>query len=94
MFKRVLIANRGEIAVRIIRACYELGVETIAVYSDADRHALHVRRAHAPFPIAPAAIATPCWRQADTTFALNSALCVRRRRRIPLLKVSMCPPKT
>ena len=54
MFKRVLIANRGEIAVRIIRACYELGVETVAVYSDADRNALHVRRAHAAFNIGPA----------------------------------------
>src|SRR5690242_10917046 len=54
MFKRVLIANRGEIAVRIIRACYELGVETIAVYSDADRNALHVRRAHEAYHIGPA----------------------------------------
>ena len=54
MFKRVLIANRGEIAVRIIRACYELGVETIAVYSDADRNALHVRRAHEAFHLGPA----------------------------------------
>jgi acetyl-CoA carboxylase biotin carboxylase subunit len=45
MFKRILIANRGEIAVRIIRACRELSIETVAVFSDADRASLHVRDA-------------------------------------------------
>ena len=51
---RVLIANRGEIAVRIIRACHEEGLEAVAVYSEADRSALHVRAADAAVPIGPA----------------------------------------
>lgn len=52
--KRILIANRGEIACRVIRACQALGVETIAVFSEADANALHVQRADAAEPIGPA----------------------------------------
>jgi acetyl-CoA carboxylase biotin carboxylase subunit len=54
MFKRILIANRGEIAVRIIRACRELDIETVAVYSEADRHALFVKYADYAYQIGPA----------------------------------------
>ncbi|MDW8269616.1 MAG: biotin carboxylase N-terminal domain-containing protein, partial [Anaerolineae bacterium] len=54
MFKKVLIANRGEIAVRIIRACQERGIKTVAVFSDVDRTALHVRYADEAYPIGPA----------------------------------------
>lgn len=45
MFKKILIANRGEIAVRIVRACSEMGIKSVAIYADADRHALHVKKA-------------------------------------------------
>src|SRR5271170_7783505 len=56
MFKKILIANRGEIAVRVVRACHEMGIAAVVVYSDVDRAALHVRKADEAYPIgAPAA---------------------------------------
>jgi acetyl-CoA carboxylase biotin carboxylase subunit len=55
MFKKILIANRSEIAIRIMQACRELGIQTVAIYSDADKNALHVQQADESIHIGPAA---------------------------------------
>ena len=54
MFNKILIANRGEIAIRIIRACREMGIRTVAVYSEADKFALHTQLADEAVCIGPA----------------------------------------
>ena len=55
--RKILIANRGEIAVRIVRACAESGIESVAIYADADRHALHVKKANEAYNIGPDPVA-------------------------------------
>lgn len=57
MIKKVLIANRGEIAVRIARACAELGIQSVAVYTDADRYSLHVKKANQAYSLGPESVA-------------------------------------
>lgn len=65
MFKKILIANRGEIAVRIMATCREMGIQTVAIYSDADRNAFHVREADEAYYIGPAP-ATQSYLRIDT----------------------------
>ncbi|BAU48438.1 acetyl-CoA carboxylase subunit alpha [Sulfurifustis variabilis] len=53
MIKKILVANRGEVAVRIVRACAEMGIKSVAIYTDADRHALHVKKADESYNVGP-----------------------------------------
>ena len=75
MFERVLVANRGEIAVRVIRALHELGIEAVAVYSTADRDALHIELAEQAVCIGPPAVAESYLRIANVVAAAETTGC-------------------
>ena len=75
MLKRVLIANRGEIALRILRSCREAGIETVAVYSQADREALHVQMATQAVCIGPARAADSYLNQTALLTAAQATGC-------------------
>ncbi len=84
--RKVLIANRGEIAVRIARACRELGIQTVAVYSDADRAALHVLRCDEAYRLGPSP-ATESYLRGDLILDIARSAQSRRhpsRLRLPL----------
>ena len=77
MFRKILIANRGEIAVRIIRACREMGIATVAVYSEADREALHTQLADEAVCIGPAAATDSYLNMEQMRYILDLVFCQR-----------------
>ena len=90
MFSRVLVANRGEIAVRVVRALHELGVEAVAVYSTVDRDALHVRLADQAVCIGPPAAGESYLRIPNLIAAAETTGCGGRPSRLRVPRGEPC----
>ena len=90
MIEKILIANRGEIAVRIIRACREMGIETVAVYSEADKEALHTQLADEAVCIGPAQASESYLNMQNLRSARFGSRCDSSRIRIFIGKCKIC----
>jgi len=90
MIEKILIANRGEIAVRIIRACREMGIETVAVYSEADKEALHTQLADEAVCIGPAQASESYLNMQAQRSARFGSRCDSSRIRIFIGKCKIC----
>ena len=92
MFDKILIANRGEIALRVLRACKELGIPTVAVHSTADADAMHVRFADESVCIGPPAAAfgtTQCtWKNISSARATSKSRCSATAKATPFISAS------
>ena len=92
MFKKILIANRGEIALRIIRACRDMGIKTVAVYSTADKDSLHVKYADEAYCIGPPASTESYLRPPNiiTVAELTNADAIHPRCRVFIRRRTIC----